>query len=582
MLCSARPVAAGLGSVSPTIAETEVDRLPGRPKSSASEPSCSLPSLPHGANPYPRPLATPSMAMSRPCLAALPDPSCLESPTHMTPFAPSRASVMADTLWLTERFQLCLAHYCDTHGPTPLMVTEGLRNPCSVCFEDPTTAAAPPAKPRDDGPLSTAPASSPHPPPPTPTPALGDALRDMKLGRAVPVPVADRDARPPRDAQRRNPAAVPATSLESPPDNAHPLFHQPRRDSSFRRTYDETVTKRQGPCDSCAMTLPRRQGAAAAAAAAGSGYTSPAQGPTLRTRTPIERVFGAAGHASPPNSQSSSDTDGSRAATRRIRDRTDAPPSSSRTTSCSSTSTSASSDRSAHHFHYINYTSTHEPMLADSFSLVRASCLRALSFETLPRAPSTSAPASSPQLTSSPSCVTTQSAGVAASGGAIFFGDVMAGYTTAYIFRIPDLHARGHKRIYAFLALSTEKERLAMKTFAMISAAFRDLATWIQQLAEAEAERARESSPIGSVMNTGPGTPQLQSSAFDPPPPVDRGGSSFLTGGSGFSRRMGGPGGASSLKARGLAELVGQPDFFIELHGKFVRLLLEAGITMNS
>jgi len=158
----------------------------------------------------------------------------------------------------------------------------------------------------------------------------------------------------------------------------------------------------------------------------------------------------------------------------------------------------------------------------------------------------------------------------------------MAGYTTAYIFRIPDLHARGHKRIYAFLALSTEKERLAMKTFSMISTHFRDMATWIQQLAEAEAERARESSPIGSVLNNG-AVPQPAPSAFDPPAAAaDRGGSSFLTGGSGFTRRMGGPGGASSLKARGLAELVGQPDFFIELHGRFVRLLLEAGVAMSS
>ncbi|EQL03772.1 hypothetical protein OCS_00500 [Ophiocordyceps sinensis CO18] len=71
-------------------------------------------------------------------------------------------------------------------------------------------------------------------------------------------------------------------------------------------------------------------------------------------------------------------------------------------------------------------------------------------------------------------------------------------------------------------------------------------------------------------------------SALDVSAAVDRGGSSFLTGGSGFARRMGGPGGTSSLKARGLAELVGQPDFFIELHGKFIRLLLEVGVALSS
>ena len=141
------------------------------------------------------------------------------------------------------------------------------------------------------------------------------------------------------------------------------------------------------------------------------------------------------------------------------------------------------------------------------------------------------------------------------------------------------------------MALSTHKERLAMKTFAIVSAAFRELATWIQQLAEAEAERTAESSPVGSVFygGGGGGYPQSQQlpSAFDASSAsssaaADRGGSSFLTGGTSFTRRMGGGGGGSAPKARGLAELVGQPDFFIELHRKFVQLLFEVGVTLNS
>lgn len=122
-----------------------------------------------------------------------------------------------------------------------------------------------------------------------------------------------------------------------------------------------------------------------------------------------------------------------------------------------------------------------------------------------------------------------------------------------------------------------------MKTFSMISQAFGNLATWIQQLAEAEAERTTtNSSPNGSFMYSGGGQPQPQPSAFDPPAAVDRSSSSFLTGGSAFTRRMGCGPGTSSLKARGLAELVGQPDFFIELHGKFVQLLFEVGVALNS
>ncbi len=181
-----------------------------------------------------------------------------------------------------------------------------------------------------------------------------------------------------------------------------------------------------------------------------------------------------------------------------------------------------------------------------------------------------------------PSFITTQSAGSAATGGPILFGDAVSGYTTAYIFLIPDVHARGHKRVYAFLALSTHKERLAMKTFSVISTAFRDLANWIQQLAESEAERAAESSQ-GVMHNGGPvDYTQPTQPVNDVHAAADRSGSSFLTGGSSFMRRMGTGGSASSLKARGLAELVGQPDFFIELHKRFVQLLFEVGVTLSS
>lgn len=253
---------------------------------------------------------------------------------------------------------------------------------------------------------------------------------------------------------------------------------------------------------------------------------------------------------------------------------------SSRTTSCSSNSTA--SENAPFHLHYIDYTSTHEPVLASSFSLLRASCLRTLSLETLPIA--TAELATSPESTNPLSFVTTQSAGSAVSGGPIFFGDRVAGYTTAYIFRISDIHARGHKRIYAFIALSTHKERLAMKTFLMVAAAFRELAVWIQQMAEAEAERAAEMSPVSSAFYSGGGGGITQStaSAFDRPAAVDRGGSSFLTSGGGLTRRMGAGGKVNQPTPRNLADIVGHPQFFVELHRKFVQILFEVGVTLNS
>lgn len=194
----------------------------------------------------------------------------------------------------------------------------------------------------------------------------------------------------------------------------------------------------------------------------------------------------------------------------------------------------------------------------------------------------------------------------AASGGPIFFGDPSAGYTTAYIFRIPDMHARGRKRVYAFLALSTHRERLAMKAFSFISAAFRDLATWIQELVEIEAERAREREEEGSAVaalnaayrNSGLGGRGPSESGIGLGGGLGGGraefprerhrdsSSSFLTGGSrsGYMQRMGGSMGPSGFtpKARGLAELAGLPDFFIELHSRFVKLLLELGIVLGS
>ncbi|KAJ8121948.1 hypothetical protein O1611_g9969 [Lasiodiplodia mahajangana] len=273
-----------------------------------------------------------------------------------------------------------------------------------------------------------------------------------------------------------------------------------------------------------------------------------------------------------------------------------------------------------HHTHYLDYTSTHEPTVPTTYTIVRASCLRTLSFETLPRRPEATqstpsllgpAPYIPPPFPSAMSVgpgyitapPTPQSA---ASGGPIFFGDPSAGYTTAYIFRIPDMHARGRKRVYAFLALSTHRERLAMKAFSFISAAFRDLASWIQELVEAEAERARERDEEGSAvaaLNAAYGN-----SGFISRGPHDSGiglggglgggrpdmlkqrdrdtNSSFLTGGSrgGYMQRMGGSMGPSGFtpKARGLAELVGLPDFFIELHTRFVKLLLELGIVLGS
>ncbi|KAI3401122.1 hypothetical protein diail_268 [Diaporthe ilicicola] len=472
--------------------------------------------------------------------------------------------------------QLCLAHYCDVHGPTPLMVTEGLPVPCSACYDE----------------ASYANSDRPHSGASTPTStihsgvAITEALRrlDLDSKRSSSTPASEQDPPVNRSALRRATQIASASAVDTPPvsprhtsDSPHAGSSQARRESSYRRTYDETVMRRAGPCDNCALTLPKRQESRSKDGDADAG-------PTLRTRAPYARVYGNSvpGDASPPNSTSTVSDDEEVAPRGPTHRRTGT------VTSITSRSSVSSSSPASGHTHYLDYTSTHEPVVPSSFSIVRASCIRTLSFETLPRGTATNTgntPTASP---STPGFVTTHSPGAAASGGPIFFGDPGAGYTTAYIFRIPDVHARGHKRVYAFLALSTHRERLAMKAFNFLSNAFRELAAWIQGLAEAEAERyANDNSTASSPLSAGAmygGIPQQQQHSQSQPED-NTSGSGFLSGGmGGLSRRMGGGYGANgvSLKARGLAELVGLPDFFIELHSRFVRLLLELGVVLSS
>ena len=110
-----------------------------------------------------------------------------------------------------------------------------------------------------------------------------------------------------------------------------------------------------------------------------------------------------------------------------------------------------------------------------------------------------------------------------------------------------------------------------MQSFSVLSTAFRELAAWIQGLAEQELERSE------NVLNS----PRLDddrssgSTSFPELIPT----SSFL---SGRSRGSDGKFAGVSLKGRGLADLVGLPDFFIELHARFVRLLAELSVMFGA
>lgn len=111
-----------------------------------------------------------------------------------------------------------------------------------------------------------------------------------------------------------------------------------------------------------------------------------------------------------------------------------------------------------------------------------------------------------------------------------------------------------------------------MQTFSLLSAAFRELAAWIQGLAEAEFERSESINSPRLRGSEERGINASSSSTHSTPT------SSFLTG---RNRGYDGSGQRMVTKARGLAEIVGLPDFFIELHARFVRLLVQLGLQLG-
>ena len=200
-------------------------------------------------------------------------------------------------------------------------------------------------------------------------------------------------------------------------------------------------------------------------------------------------------------------------------------PSASPDSFCSSKSTSSC------HTHVLEYVSNSSPAECDSYSSLRRATIRTLSGEQLPRG-----------HISGPLC----------------FGDPIAGYTIAYIFRIGDHHARGRQRYYAFLALAGFDTRRAFEACNILWTFFEQLARNIVETAD---QVALHVSPID-----------------DSPPhsdyitPI----SSFLTGRTidpdGYPRR-----GAANVRANSIAELLDNENFFCELHMMFVSILQDLG-----
>ncbi|KAF9891738.1 hypothetical protein FE257_003219 [Aspergillus nanangensis] len=197
-------------------------------------------------------------------------------------------------------------------------------------------------------------------------------------------------------------------------------------------------------------------------------------------------------------------------------------------------SSSVASDSSSCHTHILTYLSLRGPPNPADYALLRRSSIRTLSCELLPRG-----------LSSGPLC----------------FGDSTAGYTIAYMFRLPDSVARGKRRSYALVALAGKDAGRAFRACPVIWRAFGRIATGIVNSAEKfqEEEKRREE------QNRGPDRANRQYT------PV----SSFLTGRTidpaGHPRRPG------QVRARNLSEIVGNQYIFAEIHAHFVALLQQLG-----
>lgn len=199
---------------------------------------------------------------------------------------------------------------------------------------------------------------------------------------------------------------------------------------------------------------------------------------------------------------------------------------------------SVASDASCH-THILTYLSLRGPPNPADYALLRRSSIRTLSCELLPRG-----------LSSGPLC----------------FGDSVAGYTIAYIFRIPDPMARGKRRSYALVALAGKDAGRAFRACPVIWRAFGRIASSIVSAAERfqeEEKRREEEKNAGSNPSGRQYTPV----------------SSFLTGRvmdpAGIPRRLG------PIRARNLAEIVGNEYIFAELHAHFVALLQQLGSTFG-
>ena len=177
------------------------------------------------------------------------------------------------------------------------------------------------------------------------------------------------------------------------------------------------------------------------------------------------------------------------------------------------------------HSHQVDYVSSFSPVKPDTFSDLRSATIRTLSGEQLPRGQS---------------C------------GPLLFGDSNTGYTIAYGFRLADLHARGRQRYYALVALAGSETSAAIAACTVLWAFFEKIVTHILQSAGEVTARASAKETLQDSDQVIPVSSFLIGRATDP---------------DGFPRS------GAQFRVNGIVDLVGNENFFYELHLAFVTIL---------
>lgn len=429
-------------------------------------------------------------------------------------------------------FIVSLAHFCEIHGPTSILCTQISPNPCVTCHHPCVTP------PSDEPPRS--------------------AFSYNGLYDSPSVRLSD------RLPQLSSPFETPPTSPRSPSSSHNPYFPSYPNDTDFCRRFSGSFDSDNDACENCSFLVPKKvserlpNGAPGSPSKDGRGRNG---SPVLRTSQAIVARGNVVQHDECSNSPDSSDEEQSKSSIATSKSVSSLPGSTPSSPLYMSQNT---------HTHTLTYLTTRQPTLPSQFSLLRRSCIRTLSCEMLP--------------CGKPS-------------GPLYFGDPVAGYTIAYIFRLQDPRARGQKRTYALIALGGRDSWRVSKAMVKVTEVFETIANQI--VAMADNVLARESASSICNQNTSlsrpstatPTTPPLSTSASSMPvfvspqkeksmsstaiSPVTRNitpVSSFLSAKKvdpdGYPRVS-----REVMRAKGLAEIVGKENIFVELHVRFCMLL---------